>query len=335
MKKFSQIKGKEINGMKKNKRITKKSVRVIRFFIISLIFIGVAASITIVGCNYLENQNFKETFYCVSSLKVNNKIRVIQISDLHNCNFGKDNEKLIRRVQKLVPDLIIYTGDIIDSNADSEENVVNLCAKLAKVAPSYYIYGNNEVEKYYDNLFTQDSLDEKFGFNNDNRDPNKLLEISDSLTEKLTNAGVKVLKNSQDTITIGTTNVDIYGVLTSNPSAFWSYGGKGFDDFIFTNENNLKIMAIHEPEVFETYTPDTWGDLMLAGHTHGGTARIPIIGPAYTHEGGILPARSGHYVYGRYDVEGRPLIVSSGLENTNLLRFNNEPELVIVDINKF
>ena len=94
-------------------------------------------------------------------------------------------------------------------------------------------------------------------------------------------------------------------------------------------------MAIHEPEVFETYTPDTWGDLMLAGHTHGGTARIPIIGPAYTHEGGILPARSGHYVYGRYDVEGRPLIVSSGLENTNLLRFNNEPELVIVDINKF
>ena len=321
--------------MKKNKRITKKSVRVIRFFIISLIFIWIAASITILGCNYLENQNFKETFYSVSSLKVNNKIRVIQISDLHNCNFGKDNEKLIRRVQKLVPDLIIYTGDIIDSNADSEENVVNLCAKLAKVAPSYYIYGNNEVEKYYDNLFTQDSLDEKFGFNNDNRDPNKLLEISDSLTKKLTNAGVKVLKNSQDTITIGTTNVDIYGVLTSNPSAFWSYGEKGFDDFIFTNENNLKIMAIHEPEVFETYTPDTWGDLMLAGHTHGGTARIPIIGPAYTHEGGILPARSGHYVYGRYDVEGRPLIVSSGLENTNLLRFNNEPELVIVDINKF
>ena len=313
----------------------KKKVWAVILLIFSMIFVILAASVALVGYNYLENQKFKETFYCVSSLKVNNKIRVIQISDLHNCNFGKDNEKLIRRVQKLVPDLIIYTGDIIDSNADSEENVVNLCAKLAKVAPSYYIYGNNEVEKYYDNLFTQDSLDEKFGFNNDNRDPNKLLEISDSLTEKLTNAGVKVLKNSQDTITIGTTNVDIYGVLTSNPSAFWSYGEKGFDDFIFTNENNLKIMAIHEPEVFETYTPDTWGDLMLAGHTHGGTARIPIIGPAYTHEGGILPARSGHYVYGRYDVEGRPLIVSSGLENTNLLRFNNEPELVIVDINKF
>ena len=323
--------------MRRNKFTTKtkKHMRAVRLFIFSLVFVCIAVGTGLLGVNYLENQTFKETFYCVSSLKANNKIRVIQISDLHNCTFGKDNEKLIERVEKLNPDIIIYTGDIIDTKNDSEDSVVNLCAKLAKVAPSYFIYGNNEVEKYYENTFTQDALDEKFGFDNDNRDPNKLLEITDSLTEKLTNVGVKVLKNSIDTITIGTTTVDIFGVLTSNPSAFWSYGGKGFDEFIYTNENNLKIMAIHEPQVFETYTPDTWGDLMLAGHTHGGTARIPIIGPAYTHEGGVLPARSGHYVYGRYDVEGRPLIVSSGLENTNLLRFNNEPELVIVDINKF
>lgn len=323
--------------MRKNKFMTKtkKHARAVRLFIISLVFVCVAAGIGLLGWNYLDNQTFRETFYSVSSLKVNNKIRVIQISDLHNCTFGKDNEKLINRVKKLEPDLIIYTGDIIDSKEESDEKVINLCTKLSKVAPSYYIYGNNEVEKYYDNILTQDSLDKKFGFNNDNRDPKKLLEITDSLTKKLEKAGVKVLKNSQDTITVGTTNVDVYGVLTSNPSAFWSYGGSSYDEFIFTNENNLKIMAIHEPQVFETYTPDTWGDLMLAGHTHGGTAKIPIIGPVYTHDGGFLPARSGHYVYGRYDVQGRPLIVSSGLENTNLLRFNNEPELVIVDINKF
>ena len=35
------------------------------------------------------------------------------------------------------------------------------------------------------------------------------------------------------------------------------------------------------------------------------------------------------------DVQGRPLIVSSGLENSNILRINNQPEIVIVDINKF
>jgi predicted MPP superfamily phosphohydrolase len=60
-----------------------------------------------------------------------------------------------------------------------------------------------------------------------------------------------------------------------------------------------------------------------------------MLGPLYTREGGLLPGRSGYYVYGRYEVQGRPLIVSSGLENRNIFRINNEPELVIIDINKF
>ena len=320
--------------MEKYKRPKKKAWAVI-LLIFSLIFIILAASVAVVGYNYLENQNFRETFYCVSSLKVNNKIRIVQISDLHNCSFGNNNDKMINRIEKLKPDLIIYTGDIIDSKSKSDDTIIKLCTSLSKLAPSYFVYGNNEVEKYYDNPLTQDSLDKKFGFNNDTRDPNKLLEITDSLEEELEGVGVKVLKNGSDTITVGSTNVDIYGVLTSNPSSFWSYAGGSFDEFIYKNENNLKITAIHEPLVFEEYTPNTWGDLMLAGHTYGGTAKIPVIGPAYTHDGGILPARSGHFVYGRYDVQGRPLIVSSGLENTNFLRINNQPEIVIVDINKF
>ena len=74
---------------------------------------------------------------------------------------------------------------------------------------------------------------------------------------------------------------------------------------------------------------------MVCGHTHGGAARIPVLGPLYTHEGGLLPERKGYYVYGRYEVAGSPLIVSAGLENNNFYRINNQPELVIIDINKF
>ncbi len=314
---------------------SKKKLRVAKLFLISLVFVLIAATIAVIGFNYVGNRNFKEKFYSVSSLKVHNKIRVVHISDLHNSSYGKENKKLIDRVKKLKPDLIIYTGDMIDSNAKSDERVINLCSTLSKVAPSYYIYGNNEVKKFYNNPLTQDSLDEKFGFNNENRDPQKLLEITNSFDEKIEKAGVKVLKNEFDTLTIGATKVDVYGVLTSNPSSFWSYGGKSFDEFIFTNENNLKITAIHEPMVFEEYTPDTWGDLMLAGDTHGGIIKVPLIGPLYTRGGGLFPERSGHYVSGRYEVQGRPLIVNSGIENKNLLRINNKPEIVVVDINKF
>ncbi len=323
-----------MNGYTFNKK-KKKKAKVIWLFLISLIFVGIATSIAVVGCNYIGNRNFKETFYSVSSLKVNNCIRVIQISDLHNCQYGNDNSQLVSRIKKLKPDLILCTGDIIDSKLPSEERVVSLCKKLADIAPSYYIFGNNEVELYYDVLLNQEELDEKFGFTNENRQPEKLLEITDELTEKIEKTGVKVLKNKYDTVKVGTTNVDVYGVLTSNPSAFWSYSGKSFDEFIYSNEENLKITAIHEPLLFEEYSPDFWGDLMLAGHTHGGTVKIPLVGPLYTHEGGLLPQRDGHYVYGRYEVAGRPLIISSGLENKNVFRINNSPELVIVDINKF
>lgn len=314
---------------------TKKNLRVLKLFLISLIFVGIATSVAVIGCNYVGNRNFTETFYNVGSLKVNNKVRIIQISDLHNCTYGKDNKKLIDRVEKLKPDLIIYTGDIVDSKAESDERAINLCKALSEVAPSYYIYGNNEVEKNYDVILTQEELDKKFGFTDENRDPKKLLEQEDELTKALINAGVVVLKNSHATLTVGTTNVDVYGVLTSNPSSFWSYSGESFGEYLYTDEDHLKITAFHEVESLVEYTPETWGDLVLAGHNHGGTIKIPVIGPLYTHEGGLLPERDGHYVYGRHEVQGRPLIISGGLENKNIFRINNEPELVIVDINKF
>ena len=99
--------------MEKYKR-PKKKVWAVILLIFSMIFVILAASVALVGYNYLENQKFKETFYCVSSLKVNNKIRVIQISDLHNASFVNDS-KLVDRIEKLKPDVIIYTGDMVDS----------------------------------------------------------------------------------------------------------------------------------------------------------------------------------------------------------------------------
>ena len=313
----------------------KKNIKAAKFFAVGMVFVCLAAAIIIVLCNYISNRNFKETFYSTSSIKVDSRVRVIHISDLHSTSYGKNNEKLLTRVSELKPDIIICTGDILDVQRFDLNYLTTLGEKLAEIAPSYYIYGNNEIEKVYNFSFLEKSLDKRFGFNKDNRDENVLPELSDSLEEKIEKTGMKVLKNEKDTIKVKTMEVDIYGVLNSNPSSFWSYSGNRFSDYIYENPDNLKITAIHEPFIFEEFEQDFWGDLMVCGHTHGGVIRIPILGPLYTHEGGILPERGGSYVYGRYDVAGRPLIVSGGLENSNLLRINNEPELVIIDINKF
>ena len=323
--------------MKKNQHATKakKQRRVVLLFIISLIFVALAFAIALVNINYIVNQSFTETFYNTSSMKVNNKIRVIQISDPHSCTYGENNSQLVERVQKLKPDLIIFTGDCMDSGSNDMDGFLALCAQLAQIAPSYYIYGNNEVDRCYGTPLTRTYLDAWFGFDDQNRDPKMLSERDDPFSDALKAQGVKVLKNQHDTVTIGNTTVDVYGVLTSNPSSFWPYAGDSFSEYLYTNENHLKITAMHEPQILEVYEPDFWGDLMLAGHTHGGVMQVPMVGPLYTAEGGLFPEWSDCYVYGRYDVLGRPLIVSSGLDNSAVYRINNQPEIVIVDINRY
>jgi predicted MPP superfamily phosphohydrolase len=313
----------------------KKHMKTAKLFVISMFFAVIALAFIVVMCNYISNRNFRESFYGVSSLKINNGIRVIQLSDLHNCTFGKENEQIIDRVEKLEPDIIICTGDMVDSDKNKMDEVVELCARLAEIAPSYYIYGNNEVEKIYDFPLNGKAIDKEFGFDDENRDSSMLLQIEDSFEEKIEKSGMKVLKNEMDSITVGTTKVDVFGVLTSNPSAFWNYTYESFEEFISSNPENLKITAVHEPNLFEETEMDFWGDLMLCGHTHGGTVRVPVLGPLYTHERGLFPERKGYYAYGRYSVDGKPLIVSAGMEKDTLLRINNQPELVVVDINKF
>lgn len=313
----------------------KKNVRAVKFFVLGMIFVCIATAVIIVLGNYIGNRNFRETFYITSSIKVDSNIRVVQLSDLHGTSYGKNNKDLLKRVKDLKPNVIILTGDIVDSVEDDTDYAVALAEELAKIAPSYYIYGNNEVEGVYDIPLNQEELDAKFGFDSTNRDETALLKLSDPFEEALENVGVKVLKNEKDTITIGTMTVDVYGVLTSNPSSFWTYTEKSFADYISTNTDNIKLTAIHEPFIFEEFQTDYWGDLMLCGHTHGGVVRVPVLGPLYTREGGLFPERGGDFVYGRYNVAGRPLIVSGGLENSNVLRINNQPELVIIDINKF
>ena len=313
----------------------KKNIKALKFFAIGMVFVCIATAIIVIMCNYICNRNFRETFYNTSSIKVDSPLRVIQISDLHKASYGKKNKKLLQRVEALNPDIIICTGDIVDSVEKDADYAVELGKALSEIAPSYYIYGNNEVEDIYDIPFNEKDLDEKFGFSNGNRDEEALLKVQDSFEKKLESAGIKVLKNEKDTIKIRTMNVDVYGVLNSNPSSFWSYSEKAFFNYIYENTDNLKITAVHEPFIFQEFNHDYWGDLILCGHTHGGAIRVPVLGPLFTNEGGLFPERKGDYVYGRYNVAGSPLIVSAGLEHSNIFRINNQPELVVIDVNKF
>ena len=83
--------------------------------------------------------------------------RIAQISDLHNAEFGSDNEKLIQMLKDAHPDMIVVTGDLIDSSHTDLEIAISFARKAVQIAPTYYVTGNHEawVDQQYETLERQ------------------------------------------------------------------------------------------------------------------------------------------------------------------------------------
>ena len=316
---------------KRHKKNYKKGVKNI---IASFVCLLLALVLAVVGVNYIANRSFKENFYSLSLRNTYDNFRIIQLSDLHNTSFGKNNDKLLSRIEKLRPDIIVMTGDCLDSDGNINE-ITELCKALSDMAPTYYIYGNNEWKRAFDFGPTLDDIDKALNASDSNRNSEKLYSADNGLKKVIEDTSVKVLFNSSDIIEIGSNKVKIFGTLTSNPSAFWPYAGDEFYKFISEDDNCVRLLLCHEPLLFETLYEEYWGDLVLCGDTHGGVVRLPSFGAVYSRNFGLLPERDDHFIYGKYKAGNSDLIVSSGLTNRGVPRIFNQPELVVVDVNKY
>ena len=308
-----------------------------------LLIAGTFMLAMIVWKSAAEEKSFKETFYQIGSVKALDSIRILQLSDLHNTIYGDNNNVLIERIKELDPDLIVMTGDMLDRREDSSDIVIDLCREAVSVAPTYFIYGNNETEKAFGTKdMNLQSVDELLGCTEDSRDSGRFYELDDDLRVMLESMGVNVLFNSEEELMIGETTIDIFGVVTSSPGAFWEYAGEAFSSFLTEDTDHFKLFLCHEPTILEMYDSEIWGDLILCGHTHGGVVRIPYIGGLYANSSGehiLFPEISNdlydHYIAGMYELNGAPLIVNTGLTNKGPVRIGNQPELVVIDINRY
>lgn len=69
---------------------------------------------------------------------------IVQLSDLHNSLFGKENEILIDTIKEICPNAVFVTGDLVDSRTKDEEIALSLLKKLRSIAPVFYVSGNHE-----------------------------------------------------------------------------------------------------------------------------------------------------------------------------------------------
>ncbi len=231
--------------------------------------------------------------------------RIAQLSDLHNCQMGKNNEKLLSMLRAEAPDIIVITGDMIDSQQTDVDIALHLARELVQIAPCYYVSGNHEarVSEY------------------------------DSLKAGLVELGVTVLENAKVTIESSGEKMTLAGVV--DPSFKTDYL-KGDDTAVMGSiltellgeEDRYTILLSHRPELFEVYAQHTV-DLIFSGHAHGGQFRIPFVGGLIAPNQGLFPK----YDAGIYKEGNTTMVVSRGIGNSIVpFRINNRPEIVLVEL---
>ena len=232
--------------------------------------------------------------------------RIAQVSDLHNAEFGKNNEKLLRLLSESKPNIIVITGDLVDAEHTDIKVALDFAAEAVSIAPVYYVTGNHEAS-----LLQYDEL--KTG-----------LEISGVIV--LEDSAIELKYGSEKITLIGLSdpNFTIKGDMFGEVPAMVTTKLNGFVD----DESGYTILLSHRPELFESYISCNI-DLVLSGHAHGGQFRLPFIGGLVAPNQGIFPK----YDAGLYTNGNTNMVVSRGLGNSIIpIRFNNRPEIVIVEL---
>ena len=231
--------------------------------------------------------------------------RIAHVSDLHNAEMGKDNEKLLAMLRNAAPDIIAISGDLVDSRNTDIDIALRFAQEAVKIAPCYYVTGNHEAR----------------------------ISAYDQLKTGLEEAGVFVLENARVEIRRGGEAITVLGV--EDPSFQTDYLLGAADAVVSASLAKLKtecdgftVLLSHRPELFDTYV--TAGmDLVLSGHAHGGQFRLPIIGGLVAPNQGMFPK----YDAGLYTARNTNMIVSRGIGNSIVpFRFNNRPEIILIQL---
>ena len=297
----------QANVTQAKRRRNRKKGGAAKWLVLALVLV-ILVTAAALGLSY-ENetgpfsQKLETSFFHLYSAKVptGKNIRLVVLSDLHNKEFGTDNIELVKRVQKLEPDLILIAGDMVNKTEDRTDVAVTLCRQLVEIAPVYYGIGNHEGNMIYVNGLRIDGL--------------------------VREVGVKVLINQSEDIVVQDTLLSIGSVSTSVLD-YDEYSAPFVAEF--EQKDTLKILLAHGPDLFYEKMADVNVDLAIAGHFHGGQARLPIIGGLYAIGHGFLPK----YCDGMFTLTNGHLFVTRGLGNSHSFpRINNRPEVAVIDVN--
>ncbi len=246
--------------------------------------------------------------------------RILQISDFYGIEFGKDNQRLIDKVNGLEYDMILLTGDFLSQRKSVKDikAVRELLISLDNIdAPVYFILGENDVPD------SQVSSRANWNCCIQPTSDNQVVEALEAL-------GAKFVYPIQE-ITKGDDRIFLTGI---------TYQEKLFDRYSFDTEKDFTICVTHKPidydvnqrleQINQSSFKEVDYDLSISGHTLAGQYRLPILGALYLEGYGLFPQEN--HTYGLHKSQGRYNYISSGLGSAGGFRMFNTPEVVLIEL---
>lgn len=216
-------------------------------------------------------------------------LTIVQISDLHVGSFGSSNafiDKLVDKINSLNPDVIVFTGDIVDCSSRELKPHISSLSRMRAPMGVYSILGNHDYAQY-----ARPGLDEG----------QRQADV-DSLCVMQARMGWRVLKNSHVVLGSDSAGLVLIGVENIGEPPFKSYG-----------DLRAAYPALSDslPKVLLSHNPMHWHDsiagidsvrvdLTLSGHTHAMQCEVAGLSPVawrYPEWAGLYDDGHGHKLY--------------------------------------
>lgn len=221
--------------------------------------------------------------------------KIIHFSDLHygSTYFLEDLKELIKEINKRKPDIIFFTGDLIDEKYElstkEAENITKELKGLKVPIGKYAVAGEEDIASFQTIMnqsnFTVLNNDYDLVYSNDNH-PILVVGLGSLTTDRNIEEAFRYFKEENH-------NSDIY-----------------------------TITLLHEPDSIDEIKTTYKTNIALAGHSHNGGIRLPFIGGVTKMEGATK------YTDAHYSLENTELYISSGLGTSNYqVRLNNHPSI--------
>lgn len=252
-----------------------------------------------VYATHVEPYRLQVQHVTIQTAKVEHPFRILHISDIQSSRIVNYEREVFAQVRALAPDLIVFTGDLLQPipPATFESESPKMAALLSSVNPSNGILGVRG-------------------------------DVDDFLPRDL--GGLRWLNNESVRIATGAGALNILG-LSSNVARRPLCTSIVNDWLTRTPANDFTLLIAHPPD-FALHIPDAPVDLCLAGHTHGGQIRLPMIGPLF-----ILSKVPHRLARGFHPVGRTRLNVSAGIgcehaSGLPAIRVYCPPEMTLIEL---